>query len=191
MDTSAPMLVDENGKPKRHPLNDWYRTPNMERLAAQGVRFSNFYSHNVCSPTRVSMMNGQNSARHRCTDYIFPWKNNREIDNRSTRWQLLGRFHLNGTGEVLRKAMLHSQIYSERLVSKRSMSVKLTLPRKIGKGRTLELVFDVNVAGTCFGAPGSYYGTRGFGVGSKTCMPCAAFGKIPWSEYFSHRGPYP
>ena len=26
MDTSAPMLVDENGKPKRHPLNDWYRT---------------------------------------------------------------------------------------------------------------------------------------------------------------------
>ena len=72
MDTSAPMLVDENGKPQRHPLNDWYRTPNMERLAAQGVRFSNFYSHNVCSPTRVSMMNGQNSARHRCTDYIFP-----------------------------------------------------------------------------------------------------------------------
>ena len=80
MDTSAPMLVDENGKPQRHPLNDWYQTPNMERLAAQGVRFSNFYSHNVCSPTRVSMMNGQNSARHRCTDYIFPWKNNREID---------------------------------------------------------------------------------------------------------------
>ena len=58
MDTSAPMLADENGKPQRHPLNDWYRTPNMERLAIQGVRFSNFYSHNVCSPTRVSMMNG-------------------------------------------------------------------------------------------------------------------------------------
>ena len=60
MDTSAPMLADENGKPKRYLLNDWYRTPNMERLASQGVRFSNFYSHNVCSPTRVSMMNGQN-----------------------------------------------------------------------------------------------------------------------------------
>jgi hypothetical protein len=27
MDTSAPMLADENGKPKRYPLNDWYRTP--------------------------------------------------------------------------------------------------------------------------------------------------------------------
>ena len=83
MDTSVPMLVDEKGKPKRHPLNDWYRTPNMERLAAIGTRFSNFYSHNVCSPTRVSIMNGQNSARHRTTDYIFPWKNNRLIDTKA------------------------------------------------------------------------------------------------------------
>jgi hypothetical protein len=35
MDTSVPMLTDEHGKPQRHPLNDWYRTPNMERLANQ------------------------------------------------------------------------------------------------------------------------------------------------------------
>lgn len=53
MDTSVPMLTDENGKPKRYPWNDWYRTPNMVRLAALGTRFSNFYSHNVCSPTRI------------------------------------------------------------------------------------------------------------------------------------------
>ena len=39
MDTSAPMLADKNGKPQRHPLNDWYRTPNMERLAKMGMRF--------------------------------------------------------------------------------------------------------------------------------------------------------
>src|SRR5210317_1133202 len=81
MDTSVPMLVDENGEAKRHPLNSWYRTPNMERLAAQGVRFSNFYSHNVCSPTRISIMTGQNSARHRTTDWINPYQNNRDMDN--------------------------------------------------------------------------------------------------------------
>ena len=33
MDTSVPMLTDDNGKPQAHPLNDWYQTPNMERLA--------------------------------------------------------------------------------------------------------------------------------------------------------------
>ena len=45
MDTSAPMLTDEGGKPRRHPLNDWYRTPDMEQLAAIGTRFGNFYAH--------------------------------------------------------------------------------------------------------------------------------------------------
>lgn len=72
MDTSAPMLTDGNGDPQRHPLNDWYRTPGMERLAKQGVRFSNFYAHNVCSPTRISIMSGQNAARHRATNWISP-----------------------------------------------------------------------------------------------------------------------
>ena len=35
MDTSLPFLTDAEGKPKRYPLNDYYRTPNMERLAAR------------------------------------------------------------------------------------------------------------------------------------------------------------
>jgi hypothetical protein len=35
MDTSLPFLTDAEGKPKRYPLNDFYRTPNMERLAAE------------------------------------------------------------------------------------------------------------------------------------------------------------
>ena len=74
MDTSVPMLADQDGKPKRHPLNDWYRTPNMERLAKQGIRFSQFYAQSVCSPTRASIMTGQNSARHRVTQFISPEK---------------------------------------------------------------------------------------------------------------------
>src|SRR6056297_1297665 len=74
MDTSVPMLTDKNGKPQRYPLNDWYRTPNMERLAKKGVRFSNFYAHSVCSPSRVSIMTGKNSARHGATTWINPVK---------------------------------------------------------------------------------------------------------------------
>ena len=37
MDTSVPFIADESGQPVRHPLNDWYHTPNMERLAKQGI----------------------------------------------------------------------------------------------------------------------------------------------------------
>jgi hypothetical protein len=32
MDTSVPMLADKEGKPQKHTLNNWYRTPNMSPL---------------------------------------------------------------------------------------------------------------------------------------------------------------
>ena len=70
MDTSLPFLTNDAGEPVRYPLNDYYRTPNMERLAARGVRFSNFYAMSVCSPTRISIMTGQNAARHRATNWM-------------------------------------------------------------------------------------------------------------------------
>ena len=76
MDTSVPFLTDDSGKPKRYPLNEFYRTPNMERLAARGIRFNNFYAMSVCSPTRISIMTGQNAARHHATNWINPDRNN-------------------------------------------------------------------------------------------------------------------
>jgi len=76
MDTSVPFLVDADGNPKRYPLNDFYRTPAMERLADRGIRFTNFYAMSVCSPTRISIMTGQNAARHRATNWINPDKDN-------------------------------------------------------------------------------------------------------------------
>ena len=33
MDTSLPFLTNQNGEVVTHPLNQWYQTPNMERLA--------------------------------------------------------------------------------------------------------------------------------------------------------------
>ena len=78
MDTSVPFITDRNGEPQRQPLNDWYRTPNMERLAAQGICFSTFYAQSVSSPSRTSIMTGQNAARHRTTNWIKAESNNRD-----------------------------------------------------------------------------------------------------------------
>ena len=33
-------------------------TPNLDRLAAQGMRFTRFYTNNMCVPTRASLMSG-------------------------------------------------------------------------------------------------------------------------------------
>ncbi len=179
MDTSVPMLTDEDGpsspdgharsgNPQRHPLNDWYRTPNMERLAAMGVRFSNFYSHNVCSPTRVSIMNGQNSASHRTTDYIFPWKNNRLIDTGQyplavcqqvpPEWNWVGL----GKKDVTLPRLLKQAGYATLHVGKAHFA-----PFDSEGRDPLNLGFDVNVAGDAIGAPGSYYGQDGYGIGSE------------------------
>ena len=168
MDTSVPMLVNANGKPERYPWNDWYRTPNMERLAAQGVRFSHFYSHNVCSPTRISILSGQNSARHRCTDYIFPWKNNRLIDTKRyplamcqqvpTEWNWSGLT----SRDITLPKLLQQVGYRTIHVGKGHFA-----PDKHTGADPRNLGFDVNVAGSAIGAPGSYYGQDGFGTHSK------------------------
>ena len=50
--------------------NRHYRTPHMETLASQGMKFSRAYACNVCSPTRVTLMTGQNSARHGTIQYL-------------------------------------------------------------------------------------------------------------------------
>ena len=44
-----------------------YETPNIERLAKLGMTFSNAYSSPICSPTRASIITGQNPARHGMT----------------------------------------------------------------------------------------------------------------------------
>ena len=49
----------------------------MERLANQGIRFSTFYAQSVSSPSRASIMTGQNAARHRTTNWINAESNNR------------------------------------------------------------------------------------------------------------------
>ena len=60
------MLANQDGKPKRYPLNDWYRTPNMERLAKQGVPVLSILRSVGLFANGASIMTGTKlSARHR------------------------------------------------------------------------------------------------------------------------------
>lgn len=64
-DTSVPFYSDSTA------LNARYHTPNMERLAAMGVRFTEAYACAISSPTRCSLMSGMNAARHRVTNWTL------------------------------------------------------------------------------------------------------------------------
>src|SRR5579863_3945848 len=49
----------------------FYETPSIDRLAAQGMRFTQGYAAcNVCSPTRASIMTGKYPARLHSTNFF-------------------------------------------------------------------------------------------------------------------------
>ncbi len=41
-----------------------YRTPNLDRLAASGLRFTHAYSQPLCTPTRLQVMTGKYNHRN-------------------------------------------------------------------------------------------------------------------------------
>jgi len=154
MDTSVPFLTDGSGQPVRHPLNDWYRTPCMERLARQGTRFSQFYAQGVSSPSRASLMTGQDAARHRVTNWIRSEGNNRDD---------YGPYDWNWEGlrkdDLTLPRVLHEAGYRTIHVGKAHfgpIGSEGEYPENIG--------FDVNIAGSSIGEPGSYLGENGYGL---------------------------
>src|SRR5690348_8849354 len=51
------VVQKEQGDAGRFP---WLQTPNMDRLASQGVRFRNaFVTESLCSPARAAFLSGQ------------------------------------------------------------------------------------------------------------------------------------
>lgn len=153
MDTSLPFLTDKDGNAVRHPLNNWYRTPNMERMARQGIRFSTFYAQSVSSPSRASIMTGQNAARHRTTNWINAESNNRTpFGPKDWNWNGISK-----TTPTLPR-VLQQAGYKTIHVGKAHFG-------RIGSEgeNPLNVGFDVNIAGSAIGHPGSYYGEHGYG----------------------------
>ncbi len=153
MDTSLPFITDEKGNPQAQPLNSWYRTPNMESLAEQGVRFTRFYAQSVSSPSRASILTGQGSARHGTTQWIDPWSNNKgKYGPADWNWEGLT------SDDVTLASVLKGAGYKTIHVGKAHFG-----PIGSEGEEPTNLGFDVNIAGCSYGQPGSYYGENGYG----------------------------
>jgi hypothetical protein len=44
--------------------SQYYETPNVDQFAAQSMLFTDAYAHPLCSPSRASIMTGQEETRH-------------------------------------------------------------------------------------------------------------------------------
>ena len=153
MDTSVPFLTDVNGEPVVYPLNEWYRTPSMARLAAQGIRFSTFYAQSVCSPTRATLMTGQNATRHATTQWIRPEGNNKgEFGPEAWNWMGLKK------ADVTVPRILQEAGYRTLFLGKAHFG-----PLDSEGADPLNLGFDVNIGGASWGHPKSYYGQDHYG----------------------------
>lgn len=161
MNTSVPFLTDDKGQPKVEPLNRFFRTPSMQRLAERGIRFNQFYANSVCSPTRLSILTGQYSARHRTTNWIQPDQNNRSPQG-PPNWNWQGLRAEQNSLQGLLKAAGYRTIY----VGKSHLA-----PMQEAGSDPSKLGFDINVGGTAIGHPGSYSGEKNFGAGGTHAVP--------------------
>jgi arylsulfatase len=52
------IIADDMGFADMGAFGSEIRTPNLDSLAKDGVRFTNFYTHASCSPTRSMLLSG-------------------------------------------------------------------------------------------------------------------------------------
>jgi arylsulfatase len=55
------IVIDDMGYSDIGPFGSEIRTPNLDRLAASGIRFTNFYVGPACSPTRSMLLSGNDN----------------------------------------------------------------------------------------------------------------------------------
>jgi hypothetical protein len=60
------ILIDDAGFGATTAFGGLVETPNIEKLANQGLRFTNFHTTAICSPTRAALLTGQKSSFGAC-----------------------------------------------------------------------------------------------------------------------------
>ncbi|WP_339923192.1 sulfatase [uncultured Cyclobacterium sp.] len=158
-DTSVPFYKEVTA------LNQRYQTPNMERLAREGMKFTQAYASAVCTPSRVSLMTGVNAARHKVTNWTLIKDESPDSDHKvikSPDW------NLNGLSPV--PNIPHTFFHSENLPLLLSQNDYRTI--HVGKAHfgalgtpgedPLNLGFNLNIGGNAAGGPGSYLGIHNF-----------------------------
>ncbi len=158
MDTSVPFVVDANGKPSSQPLNRFYQTPAMQRLANNGVRFTHFYANSVCSPSRASLLTGQYSARHKTTQWINP--TGRNAGPKGWNWEGMK------ADDVTLQGTLQKAGYTTVHLGKAHLG-----PFKHVGEDPLKVGFDLNIGGCAIGRPTTYFGEKNYGKGTVRAVP--------------------
>lgn len=166
------------------PLNKIYHTPNMERLAKEGMKFTNAYAAPVCTPTRASMMSGMNAAHHRITNWTATRKNvntdNNDAQMQSAQWNSNGLSPMAGIEKTM-----YATTFPELLKNAGYYTIHVGkahwAPAGTPGANPHQMGFMVNIAGHAGGDPQSYLAKDNFGNLPGKAQPTA----VPdLEEYF-------
>lgn len=178
-DTSLPFWTQ-----KTH-YNEVYETPNMERLAHQGMMFTQAYASSISSPSRCSLITGANAARHRVTNWTL--KKNTTTDRASKVLQLPD-WNYNGVCQV---AGINNAFRATSFVQ----LLKDTGYHTIHCGKAhfgaidtpgenpYHMGFEVNIAGHAGGGLASYLGEENYGH-TKDGKPISIFAVPRLEKYW-------
>lgn len=123
--------------------SSFYETPNIDRLASQGMIFTDAYAAcPVCSPTRASIMTGKYPARTGITDWIPGQRRTGKLIGPEN--EMFMKLEEVTLAEAFKEAG-----YATGFFGKWHLGDKPYRPDKQG--------FDVNIGGARYGAPGSYF----------------------------------
>lgn len=147
-------------------LNHKFHTPNMERMAKEGILFHQAYANSVCTPTRTSLISGMSAARTHITNWtaITPNEATDFKDDQLTapKWNINGLSNIAEQNTYLCKKPL-PQLLKE--AGYFTIHVGKAHWGSLGSGGSdpMNLGFVVNIAGSSLGHPQSYYGEQNFG----------------------------
>lgn len=150
---------------EKTPLNERYHTPNMERLARMGVKFTSAYACSISSPSRCSLLTGANAARHRVTNWTFGYNASTDATDAELNmpeWNVNGIQPVEGVERSFQGTsfvqLLKQNGYHTIHCGKAHFGSMTTLganPTNFG--------FDVNICGHAAGGLASYLGEQRFG----------------------------
>ena len=122
--------------------SSFYETPNIDKLAKEGMRFTDAYAAcPVCSPTRASIMTGKYPARLNLTDYLVGRRRGKLIPPEY--------IHQMPLEEVTIAEALKQAGYTTCFIGKWHLGGKPYWPEHQG--------FDINIGGTQSGMPRNYF----------------------------------
>lgn len=158
-DTSVPFWQEKTAS------NEKFETPNMERLAQQGMKFTQAYATSISSPSRISLFTGMNASRHCVTNWTLEYgkstdRKSRELD--PPLWNVNGMccepgvprtVYATSLAQLLKDNGYHTIHCGKAHFG--AISTPAANPLTIG--------FDVNIAGHAAGGLASYLGEQNYG----------------------------